>query len=195
MRVKEGNKEKDILDAAVKVFAKYGYHKTKVHNITESAGIATGSVYLYFKNKEAILDKLFEQLWEKLFKEITTLKERKDLNAAEKLDYLVDIFFDIFSENPKLAIVFVNEQNNIPHKKKELWMQYNEKFLEMGEEIIKEGIQNKIINPNINVKVFRFFLLGGIRHLLDNWAKDQTALSLSILKQNVKLLIKKGILI
>ena len=195
MRVKEGNKEKDILDAAVKVFAKYGYHKTKVHNITESAGIATGSVYLYFKNKEAILDKLFEQLWEKLFKEITTLKERKDLNAAEKLDYLVDIFFDIFSENPKLAIVFVNEQNNIPHKKKELWMKYNEKFLEMGEEIIKEGIQNKIINPNINVKVFRFFLLGGIRHLLDNWAKDQTALSLSILKQNVKLLIKKGILI
>lgn len=194
MRIKEGNKEADILDAAIKVFAKNGFHKAKIHNIAETAGIATGSVYLYFRSKEAILNKIFENLWGQLYKEISELKKRNDINSIDKIDYLIDLFFDIFHAKPELAIVFVNEQTNVSHKKDSLWLKYNELFIEDGEKIAADGISKGVMNPNINVKAFRYFLLGGLRYMLDNWAKDQKALSINILRQNVKLIIKKGIL-
>jgi TetR/AcrR family fatty acid metabolism transcriptional regulator len=194
MRVKEGNKEVDILEAAVKVFAKNGFHNAKIHSIADSAGIATGSVYLYFKNKEAILNKIFENIWGQLYKEISSLKQRSDINPIEKIDYLIDLFFDIFNTKPELAIVFVNEQSNVSFKRDSQWMKYNELFIEDGEKILAGGIADGVINPNIDVKAFRYFLLGGLRYMLDNWAKDQKALSINILRQNVKLIIKKGIL-
>jgi TetR/AcrR family transcriptional regulator, fatty acid metabolism regulator protein len=194
MRVKEGNKEADILDAAVKVFAKNGFHNAKIYYIAESAKVATGSVYLYFKNKDAILNKIFENLWGQLYKEVSDLKKRSDLNSIDKIDQLIDLFFDIFYANPELAIVFVNEQVNISHKEDDLWLKYNRLFLEDGENILTDGINNGIINPNINVKAFRHFLLGGLRYMLDSWAKDRNAVSINTLRQNVKLIIKKGIL-
>ncbi|MDR3627892.1 MAG: TetR/AcrR family transcriptional regulator [Ignavibacteriaceae bacterium] len=195
MRVKEGNKEADILDAAIKVFAKSGFHNAKIYTIAETAGIATGSVYLYFRNKEAVLNKIFENLWGQLYKEISELNQRSDLNAIDKIYYLIDLFFDIFFEKPELAIVFVNEQTNLSHAKDDLWIRYNELFIEDGEKMLAEGISTGVINPNINVRAFRYFLLGGLRYMLDNWAKDQKALSINVLRQNVKLIIKKGILV
>jgi TetR/AcrR family fatty acid metabolism transcriptional regulator len=195
MRVKEGNKEADILDAAIKVFAKSGFHNAKIYTIAETAGIATGSVYLYFRNKEAVLNKIFENLWGQLYKEISELNQRDDLNAIDKIYYLIDLFFDIFFEKPELAIVFVNEQTNLSHAKDDLWIRYNESFIEEGEKMLTEGINTGVINPNINVRAFRYFLLGGLRYMLDNWAKDQKALPINVLRQNVKLIIKKGILV
>jgi len=194
MRVKEGNKEADILEAAVKVFAVKGFHNAKIHSIAETAGIATGSVYLYFKNKESILNKIFENIWGQLYREISGLKQRSDINPIEKIDYLIDLFFDIFNTKPELAIVFVNEQPNVSHKKDSLWLKYNELFIEDGEKIAAGGIAEGVINSNINVKAFRYFLLGGLRYMLDNWAKNQKELTINTLRQNVKLIIKKGIL-
>lgn len=194
MRVKEGNKEEDILIAAVKVFAEFGFHKSKMNRIAETAGIATGSIYLYFENKEAILDNIFERLWGQLYKEISVLSKRTDLGAVDKIDYLIDIFFDSFTTNPSLAIVFVNEQSNVPHRSDEQWIKYHDNFLDAGERIMEEGIKAGKINPNLNIKIFRFFLLGGIRSLLDNWAKDTRTISIGALRQNAKLIIKKGIL-
>ena len=55
MRVKEGNKREDIIKAAIKVFAKNGFHNAKISKIAEVANVAAGSVYLYFKSKEDIL--------------------------------------------------------------------------------------------------------------------------------------------
>jgi TetR/AcrR family fatty acid metabolism transcriptional regulator len=195
MRVKEGNKEADILDAAIKVFAKNGFHNAKIYNIAEFAGIATGSIYLYFKSKEAILNKIFENLWGQLYKEISALKQRSDINSISKIDQLIDLFFDIFYNKPLLAIVFVNEQTNASHKKDGLWIKYSERFIEDGEIILTDGINKGDINRNINVKAFRYFLLGGLRYMIDNWAKDEKTPSIDILRQNVKLIIKKGILI
>lgn len=193
MRNKEGNKEADILEAAIKVFAKFGYHNSRISQIAKEAGIASGSVYLYYKNKEEVLASIFKKVWEQLYNEISRICERKDLTAIDKLEYLIDLIFDIFSVNPSLAIVFVNEQIHL-QKETALFMRYYENFFKKGEEIIEEGIKKGSINPNIDVKTFKFFLLGGMRYLLENWAKDVKNFPLTTLRQNVKLIIKKGIL-
>lgn len=185
--------EPDILEAAIKVFAEQGFHNSNMQKIAGLAGISTNSLLTKFENKEAILNKIFENIWEQLSKEISILKDKNDISPIEKINYLVDYFFDIFSTNPNLAIVFVNNQINIP-KSYQLWIKYHEQFLQVGEKILRDGMDAGLINKDINIKVFRYFLFGGIRYLLDNWAKNPHSLQSSMLRQNVKQIIRKGIL-
>ena len=193
MRTKEGNKDKDILEAAVKVFASNGYHKAKISKIAEVAGVATGSVYVYFDNKESILLKIFEQLWEKLFIELRIVAETQNLSPLEKIDAMIDLVFDVFTENPSLAIVFVNEQNHLQQSNNSAFTDYYEKFLDLGEDVIKEGMKSGLFSPSVDLNIFRYYLLGGIRNLLQHWAQDPKEFPLNKIRQNVKLLTKHGI--
>lgn len=195
MRVKEGNKEKDILEAAIKIFAKMGFHQAKISKIAETAGIATGSVYLYFKNKDAILLKIFEQLWQKIYLETESLAKRSDINAVEKFENLLDIIFDLFVQNPHLAVVISSEEHYLLRGKRSNFNEFYDKFLDIGEEIINEGIKNKLINPNLDIKIFRNFAFGGLRHLLHLWARNPNDYPLINMRQNVKFILKNGILV
>jgi TetR/AcrR family transcriptional regulator, fatty acid metabolism regulator protein len=193
MRNKEGNKETAILESAIKIFAKLGYHNSRISQIAKDAGIASGSIYLYYKNKEDLLARIFQNVWEQLYKEISLIQKRRDLSAIDKIEFLVDLIFDIFSANPPLATVFVNEQIHLK-KETNIFNLYYDKFFNTGEKIIEAGIKDGTLNSNLNVTVFKFFLLGGMKYLLENWAKDSKGFQLNTLRQNVKLIIKKGIL-
>ena len=70
---------------------------------------------------------------------------------------------------------------------------YYEKFLGLGEEFIRQGIQKKIIHGSIDVKILRYFILGAIRNLLQSWLNDPKTFSLNKIRQNVKYLVKYGI--
>ncbi|MDF1611887.1 TetR/AcrR family transcriptional regulator [Stygiobacter electus] len=193
MRIKEGNKEKDILEAAIKVFAEVGYHKAKIAKIAEVAEVAAGSVYLYFKDKEDILLKIFENIWRKLYTELKSIKENDDISPFEKFDSMIDLIFDIYIENPNLALVFVNEQNHIQRSAEEYFTEYYEKFLNLGEEIIKEGIQKNQISSSVDIKILRYFIFGAIKTLLQHWAVDPKNYPLNKIRQNIKFIIKYGI--
>ena len=193
MRNKEGNKEAGILESAIKIFAKNGYHNSRINQIAKEAGIASGSVYLYYKNKEDLLARIFENVWKQLYNEISIIHKRRDLSAIDKIEFLIDLIFDIFSANPPLATVFVNEQIHLKKGTNIFFRFYND-FFNTGEKIIEAGIKEGSINSNLNITVFKFFLMGGMKYLLENWAKDSKGFQLTTLRQNVKLIIKKGIL-
>ncbi|GAB4147633.1 MAG: fatty acid metabolism transcriptional regulator FadR [Ignavibacteriales bacterium] len=193
MRVKEGNKEKDILEAAIKIFAEDGYHNAKISKIADTARVATGSVYVYFKNKEDILQKIFEDLWEKLFNELNSLSTNKNLSPIEKIDSMIDLVFDVFTENSNLAIVFVNEQNNLQRAEEIRFQNFYEKFLDLGEAAINQGITDGVFSDTFDIKVFRIFILGALRSLLQIWAHNPKELPLNKIRQSVKYLIKNGI--
>lgn len=193
MRVKEGNKEADIIEAAIEVFAKYGYHNSKISKIAETANVATGSVYVYYKNKEAILLKIFSDLWTKLYEELDKIKSNNMLSSIEKLDAMIDLIFDIFSEKPSLALVFVNEQNHLEQSNKTEFTDYYAKFLDQGEEIVRKGVREGLISNNIDITIFRHFIFGAIRHLVHCWARDPKIFSINKTRMNVKLFIKHGI--
>jgi TetR/AcrR family transcriptional regulator, fatty acid metabolism regulator protein len=194
MRIKEGNKEEDILKAAVKVFAETGYHDSKMSKIAEVAGVATGSLYVYYKNKEQILLKIFDMVWERLYKNLFILVKRDDLNPIEKFDSMIDMIFDAFTESPAIAIVIANEQHHLQFRRKDEFTLYFEKFLNLGEKIISEGIKNKTFNPNVDIKIFRHFFLGGFRELITKWAIDNEEYKLNRIRLSIKFLAKNGIL-
>lgn len=193
MRVKEGNKEKDILEASIKIFAKDGYHNAKISKIADEAGVATGSVYVYFKSKEDILQKIFEDLWKKLYDELNTLITNKNLLPSEKIDSMIDLVFDVFTENTDLAIVFVNEQNYLQRSEEIRFQNFYEKFLDLGESAIRQGIEEGYFSDLFDIKVFRIFILGALRSLLNIWANNPKELPLNKIRQSVKYLIKNGI--
>jgi TetR/AcrR family fatty acid metabolism transcriptional regulator len=192
MRIKEGNKEKDILEAAIKVFAEKGYHKAKISKIAEVADVATGSVYVYYENKEDILLKIFEQLWGKVYQDAQIITNSHSSPMA-KLESLIDMAFDVFMENTSLAIVYVNEQSNLIQYSPQKFTANYDKFLDLCEDVVKEGINKKVMAENIDVKIFRNYFLGAFRNLLYHWAHDPQRFSLDKIRQNVKSLTKHGI--
>lgn len=194
MRKREGNKEKAILEASVKIFAQRGYHRAKISSIAEQAGIATGSVYLYFRNKETILLTIFDRLWIGLTDNLRNIVKQTDIDPSMKLDLVIDQFFDNFITNPSLASVFVNEQHHlIKDKRGNVAKHYND-FLDLAEEIIREGVQKKIFNPDVDIKLFRHFITGGLRSVLSFWSQQSHSLPLQRVRQNVKFFIKHGLL-
>ncbi len=193
MRVKEGNKERDILNAAVEVFAKHGYHKAKINEIAKQAKVAVGSVYVYYDNKEAILLKIFENIWKPLYKELKKVSDNKELSYSEKFDYLIDVVFDSFIEEPSKALVFVNEQNFLQKKSPRQFTNFYKLFVKEGEKIFKRGIEEGVYN-NFNISIFRRFILGGLRDLLLEWAENPKPEYLELIRESVKSFCKLGII-
>jgi TetR/AcrR family fatty acid metabolism transcriptional regulator len=195
MRRKEGNKEQAILDAAVKVFAQNGYHDAKIARIAEEAGVAIGSIYLYFENKEAIILAIFDRLWSRLSEGLGTTTRRTDLSPTQKLDAVIDLMFDLFIMNPSLAAVFVNEQHHLIQSRKGNVSRQFDHFLDVSEEIIREGVRKKQFNPNLDLKLFRHFIVGGMRSLLRQWSVQPSVYPLNRIRQNIKFFIKNGVLL
>jgi TetR/AcrR family fatty acid metabolism transcriptional regulator len=194
MRTKSGNKEQAILDAAVLVFAREGYHSARMTKIAEEAGIATGSVYLYFENKEAILHRLFEEMWKSLAADLAAVTERADLSHTEKFDAMIDLLFDAFESDPALAIVFVNDQQHLARGGTGEFAEYYGRFLDLGEKVIRDGMKKGEFNRKVDVVILRTFLFGGMRHLIHQWAQHPDVFPLTVLRKESKYFLKHGLL-
>lgn len=192
MRTKEGNKEQDILKASIRIFSRTGYFDAKIHKIADEAGIASGTVYLYFKNKEQILIRVFELVWKNLF----IIIEKIDLEETEpvsKFHRMIDSVFDFFNADPELATVFVNEQHHILKNSNKLLMSNYKKTLMICENVLNEGIRCNVFNKEIDSAVFSSFFFGGIRYLLQQWAQEQKKFGLLKIRENIKKLVLNGI--
>lgn len=194
MRKKEGNKEQVILSAAIKVFAESGYHNAKVAKIAELANVATGSVYVYYENKEDLILKIFDRIWERLYNGLKTVHENRNLNSIEKFDGLIDLLFDVLSEDLNMAFVFVNEQTELIQKRKNEFTVHFNNFFDLGETIVVDGMKQGVFSDDLNVKTVRDFLFGGIRHLLRLWAANPQDYDLNEIRKNVKNFVKHGLL-
>lgn len=194
MRTKTGDKERSIADAAVKVFARDGYHGAKITSIAREAGVATGSVYLYFRNKESILHHLFTMLWRGMNGSFAGLLLRVDLDAREKVEALIDSIFGLFSPNPSLALLFVNEQPQLLRDGSGEFMHYYIEFLRMGEQLIRDGIRRGEFNPDIDARNFVNFVFGGIRQMLHQWARAPRQFPLATVRGTVKDIVMFGLL-
>lgn len=194
MRIKEGDKKADIIKAAIDVFAEQGYHTTKIHRIANRAGIATGTIYLYFGNKENILLTIFETVWQQLFERLDKISKNITLPPIEKFNSLIDALFDYFTSNPSLALVFVNEQNHLISKSPEHFTRFYEKTVNLIALFLKEGINKEVFSPTINYKISSTLFLGGLRLLLHEWAHDQRNYPLEDIRTNIKRFMLFGLI-
>ncbi len=194
MRKKEGNKEIDIINAAVQVFASKGYFNAKISEIAKKAKVSVGSVYVYYKSKDYILYKIFDDVWGCLYHKLKETVARKDLSIEKKHDALIDMIFDTFTENTSIAIVIAHEQQRLLMRNPKEFTPYYEMFNRLGNKIIKDGIKQKVYNKEINPKISSLFLHGAFRELINSWANDQKMFSLNLIRKNIKSFSKYGLL-
>ena len=194
MRVKEGNKSEDIQEAAIKIFAEYGYFNAKISKIAEVAGVAIGSVYVYFKNKEDILSNIFNTLWKNMYENSFYLKGNKHLSPTDKLDKMIDTIFDIYARHPELAIVINNEFGTYLSLHKNKNPEYYDKFFDTAGEIITEGIRKNVFASYINVTLFKHIIIGSFRELVNHWAANRKSVKLDEIRKSFKSVMKYGIM-
>ena len=101
-------KRQQILEGAVRVFARQGFHTCRVSDIAEEAGVAYGLVYHYFQSKDEVLDTLFLERWELLLAAIGEIDER-DIPAREKLHAIASFIVDSYRHDPELMKVIIVE--------------------------------------------------------------------------------------
>ena len=102
------DKRRIILDAAVRVFARQGFHTCRVSDIADEAGVAYGLVYHYFQSKDEVLDTLFLERWNVLLEVIREI-DRQDLPARDKLYAIASFIIDSYQHNPDLMKVIIVE--------------------------------------------------------------------------------------
>jgi AcrR family transcriptional regulator len=103
------DKRRLILDAAVRVFARQGFHQCRVSDIADEAGVAYGLVYHYFSSKEQILDTLFLERWDVLVSVIGEVADREGLHPRERLDQIASFIVDSYRHDPELMQVIIVE--------------------------------------------------------------------------------------
>lgn len=101
-------KRRQILDAAIRTFARQGFHACRVSDIADEAGVAYGLVYHYFRSKDEILDTLFLERWDVLLAAIREVDEG-DLPAREKLGAIATFIVESYRHDPDLMKVIIVE--------------------------------------------------------------------------------------
>jgi TetR/AcrR family fatty acid metabolism transcriptional regulator len=102
------DKRRLILDAAVRVFARQGFHTCRVSDIADEAGVAYGLVYHYFQSKDEVLDTLFLERWELLLAAIGEI-DAQPITAREKLGAIASFIVDSYRHDPELMKVIIVE--------------------------------------------------------------------------------------
>jgi len=166
-----------IIDAAVIVIAENGYHQAQVSKIAKQAGVADGTIYLYFKNKEDILVSLFQEKMGVFIEKIE--EEIKDkTNAADKLYSLIEKHFTLLSEDHQLAVV---TQLELRQSNKDLRLRINEVlkgYLNVVDKIIQEGKESKEFRQDLDVRLARQMIFGTIDETVTTWVMNEQKYSL-----------------
>ncbi len=162
------DKYQRILDAGIKVFARKGFHNARVSEIAAEAGVADGTIYIYFKNKDEILIKVFE---ESLGWIISRVKKELDQepDPVRKIKRFIWMHLELLEENQALAEVLQVELRQSNKFMKEYlparWLEY----LDIISELVKEGQRQGMITPEISPGIFKRALFGALDELSLNW--------------------------
>lgn len=167
-----------ILDAAQKVIAESGFHGAQVSRIAKEAGVADGTIYLYFKNKEDILVSLFrERLGDlvNLFNE--SIGERD--SAEEALRTVCKIHFTQLEMNVDLAYVTQIELRQSSLELRDAIGLTVKPYILLIENIIRKGIEEKAFRADVDPKLTRLLIFGAMDQVVTSWVISGRKYSLS----------------
>ncbi|MGG5254844.1 TetR/AcrR family transcriptional regulator [Neobacillus sp. SM06] len=180
-----------IIDAAVVVIAENGFHQAQVSKIAKQAGVADGTIYLYFKNKEDILISLFEEKMGNFIEKIDQLIAGKE-SAVEKLLMMITAHFRLLSDDHHLAVV---TQLELRQSNKEIRLQINnilKRYLKVIDKILLEGIENGEFSSELDIRLARQMIFGTIDETATSWVMNEEKYDLNALAGKVHHLLING---
>jgi TetR/AcrR family fatty acid metabolism transcriptional regulator len=178
LATKNGDKFNAILDAALTIFAEHGFHGSQVNKIAKEAGIAGGTVYLYFKNKEDILVHLFQTRLGRMIDRVEQ-EIHQAPNAIKALEAVCRTHFLNSEQNPQLAYVMQIELRQANLELRKEIGQVVKVYYELIEKIIVRGINEGIFRKDLDPKMARSLIFGAMDEMVTSWIVTGKKFSLS----------------
>jgi len=165
---KDNEKYHRIIEAATKVFAKNGFYQSKIAQIAKEAGVADGTIYIYFENKDDILISLFEEQMKAVLDNMAHQVSTID-NPAEKLEIFASTHLELIEKNKDMAEIIQVELRQSGKFMKEY---KNERFLEyldIIEDIIIEGQKRGLFRKDVIPSVAKRAFFGALDEVSRFW--------------------------
>jgi TetR/AcrR family transcriptional regulator, fatty acid metabolism regulator protein len=164
------DKRRYLLDAAVRVFARKGFHAARVGDIAEEAGVAHGLLYHYFKSKDQVLEAVFHENWSVLLARIASVEET-DEPAVDQLRHIATIVLRTWLHLPDVVRVVIREFGRSP----ELADRIGElaQPIDVIQRVIARGIERGEFRADLDPAVAATVVYGSIDELLTAWVLDR----------------------
>jgi TetR/AcrR family fatty acid metabolism transcriptional regulator len=186
------DKREAILRAAISVFAHHGYFNSKVADIAREAGVADGTVYLYFKSKEEILHSIFDRSMEEAI--AAGNKELKGISdPREKLRSIAHLHLERVGADRDLAVVFQVELRGSTKFMEEFSAAGFAEYLNLIRTTFEEGQRAGVFRAELNAKVVAKVLFGALDEMATNWILSKRKYKLAPMADQVLDIFLNGV--
>lgn len=183
---KKAEKYKQIIDAAVRAFSKWGYHNCTMNKVAREAGVADGTLYLYVKSKEDLLVSAFttvmDGLMERLDHELSLI-----VDPVSKLEMLIRMHFGLMENDPDMAGFLQFHLRQPDRSIREAIREPLVSYARRIEAVIDEGKAMGVFRENLTTRTVRRMVFGAMDETVNSWYYNMEAGTLS---QKVKPLIE-----
>jgi TetR/AcrR family fatty acid metabolism transcriptional regulator len=162
------DKRRLILDAAVRVFARRGFHHCRVSDVADEAGVAYGLVYHYFDSKEEILNTLFLERWQIMLDTIAEI-DRRPLSGRDKLAAVAGFVIDSYRHDPDLMKVIIVEVTRSAHSFGRLHLDKIREAYGGIASIVEDAQADGSFKSGIPPQFAAMCFYGAIEQLLSGW--------------------------
>ena len=186
------DKREAILRAAIRVFAHNGYFNSKVADIAREAGVADGTVYLYFKGKEDILHSIFDRNMEQAIVE-ARLRIEQVTDPRERLRQIALLHLERLGADRDLAVVFQVELRGSTKFMQEFSAAGFAEYLALIRATFEEGQQAGAFRPELNAKIVAKVLFGALDEMATNWILSKRRYKLAPMADQVLDIFLNGV--
>ncbi len=190
--MRDPDKPQQIIAAAIRVFARSGYYNSRVSDIAREAGIASGTIYLYFKTKDEILVTLFR---EKMAEWVALVRRElaAERNPLAKIRKIVALHFKVLEENPDLAEVVQVELRQGQKFFRGASAHEVSAYFDVINNVLEEGVGAGLIRRDLPVKVATKMLFGAMDQLATSWVLGKRGYRLTEAAEPVATIFLQGV--
>lgn len=180
-----------IMEAAVSVIAKEGFFNSTVSKIARAAGVADGTIYLYFKNKNDILLHFFNYKTRQVFGEFRKEVD-KGRDAKSKLNNLIRAHLREFKKDRNMAVVFQAEARQIRYF--EVYIKdITHMYFDLVGEIVLQGQEEGVFRKDMELNLVKRFILGAVDEVINTWLHSSDTFDLEAQAEGLVELFLHGI--
>lgn len=150
------------------MFSEKGYFQSTVAQIAKEAGVADGTIYLYFKNKDDILVQFFNYKTKQVFKRFREEVDKGD-DAIEKLQNLIRRHLEEFQADRHMAILYQAETHQRKRLVEDQIREMSDMYLDIVTEIVEQGQVEGIIRKDLYLGLVKRFILGAVDEVINTW--------------------------
>jgi TetR/AcrR family fatty acid metabolism transcriptional regulator len=189
-RKRVGNKRERIIAAAARFFGEKGYHNTTTAEVAEAAGVAAGTIYIYFSSKEDLLVAVFEEFLERHMERLREGVSREATPEA-KLKKLIFLGLELMEENPDSARIFLSQLRQSTSMIKMVAKRSSRAYRDIIEAVLGEGVRTGVFRP-MDTRAVASMLFGSFQNLVLDWVADDCSYRLTGLAEEATRYILLG---